>query len=85
MSIYHNISMINFNSKGFVKISRSSASLLLGYHLHTYSQTTQRLAVSAVYPLFRDRFGCSLLFCQLECDNEAISDGWKSENAGIGD
>ncbi len=31
-----------------------------------------------------DRFGCSVRFCYLEFDKEAISDGCRSENAVIG-
>ncbi len=31
-----------------------------------------RLAVSAISPLFVDRFGLSLRFCHLEFDKEAI-------------
>ena len=31
-----------------------------------------------------DRFGRSLQFCYLEFDKEAISDGCRSENPGIG-
>ena len=34
-----------------------------------------RLAISAIPPLFVDRFGRSLWFCYLEFDKEAIFDG----------
>ncbi len=36
-----------------------------------------RLAFSAIYPLFVDRFGRSLRVCLLEFDMAAISDGVK--------
>ncbi len=31
-------------------------------------------------PLFVNRFGCSLQFCHLEFDKEAITDGLKSHS-----
>ena len=36
---------------------------------------TERLALSAIYLLFVDRFRRSLLFCHLKFNKEAISDG----------
>ena len=39
---------------------------------------TGRLAISAISPLFEDRFGRSLQFCHLQFDKESIYDG-KSE------
>ena len=35
-----------------------------------------RLALSAISPVFVDRFGYSLRFCHLEFDDEAIYDGF---------
>ncbi len=41
----------------------------------------QRLAVSAIFPLFVNQFGRSLRFYHLELDKKAIFDGCMIENA----
>ena len=42
---------------------------------HSVTQPTERLGLSALSPLFVGRFKL-LLFCHLEFDEEAISDGF---------
>ena len=41
------------------------------------------LDLTAISPLFVDRFGRTLRFCYLEFDKEAISDGCRSEDSGF--
>ncbi len=43
-------------------------------HRLTNSLTIERLAFSAISPLFVDRFKRSLRFCHLELDEKAITD-----------
>ena len=56
-------------------VIRSTASLLLD-RCYRLSLAHGRLAFSTISPLFLDRFGRYLQFCQLEFDEEAI--GWAS-------
>ncbi len=44
---------------------------------------TGHLAISALSPLFVDRFGRSLLFCHQEFDKEVMYEGFKSEKAEL--
>ncbi len=45
-----------------------------------HSLKTSRLVLSTRSPLYVERFGRSLRFCYLELEEEAISDGLRSEN-----
>ncbi len=47
---------------------------------HSLTDNLKRLAVLALSPLFVNRFGCSLQFCHLEYDEEAISDGYMAHS-----
>ncbi len=47
---------------------------LLSYYKDVTYSTMWRLVVSHISPLFVIRFGCSLQFCHLELNKEAISD-----------
>ena len=68
-------------------IIRSSANYKDVTYSHRHSLTNSlkgRLSVSAISPLFVDRYGRSLRLCYLDFYKEAISVSWSSDNSAIG-